>query len=120
MSNVNDDNKRETVQEKLARMQREAAEKAGGGDNTNLVSQLTHEDSGEPDFTEIAEKLKERQAQEAKGENDGYVKMTIYIREDIAASFNALITKRGQQKEFANQALADFVAKKVRELGLHK
>ena len=33
-------NQKETVQEKLARMQREAAEKGGNGDNTDLVSQL--------------------------------------------------------------------------------
>lgn len=111
---------KETVAEKLARLQRESGE-AGPVDpvqNTDLVEQIAHENDGKPDFSEIAKKLEERKAQEAKGENEGYVKMTIYIREDIAASFNALITKRGQQKEFANQAFADFVAKKVRELGL--
>lgn len=118
-------NQKETVKERMARLQREKEEaaakaKAGEKDSGSLVSQLTHETSGEPDFAEIAKKLEERKAQEAKGENEGYVKMTIYIREDIAASFNALITKRGQQKEFANQAFKDFVAKKIRELGLDK
>lgn len=111
---------KETVAEKLARLQRESGE-AGPVDpvqNTDLVEQIAHEDDGKPDFSEIAKKLEERKAQEAKGENEGYVKLTIYIREDIAASFNALITKRGQQKAFANEAFADFVAKKVRELGL--
>lgn len=111
---------KETVAEKLARLQRESGEAAPADpiQNADLVAQLTHEDDGEPDFSEIAKKLEERKAQEAKGENEGYVKMTIYIREDIAASFNALITKRGQQKEFANQAFRDFVAKKIREIGL--
>lgn len=111
---------KKTVAEKLALMKRETGEAgpAEASEKVDLVSQLTHEDSGEPDFSEIAKKLEERKAQEAKGENEGYVKMTIYIREDIAASFNALITKRGQQKEFANQAFKDFVAKKIRELGL--
>lgn len=74
--------------------------------------------STEPDFTEIAKKLEERQAAERKGENEGYTKMTIYIRDDILAGFNALITRRGQQKEFANQAVSDFVLKKTKELGL--
>jgi len=46
--------------------------------------------------------------------------MTIYIREDIADAFSSLVTKRGQQKEFANIAFADFVQKKIRELGLDK
>jgi len=116
-------NNKETVKEKLERLKREkeeAAAKAGANEGSDLVSQLTHEDAGEPDFSEIAKKLQERKAQEAKGENAGHVKMTIYVREDVAEAFNALITKRGQQKEFVNQALIDFVAKKIRELGLDK
>lgn len=116
-------NQKESVKEKLARLQREreeASAKAKEEDSPGLISQLTHEASGEPDFSEIAKKLEERKAQEAKGENDGFVKMTIYVREDVAQAFNALITKRGQQKEFVNIALADFVAKKIRELGLDK
>lgn len=111
---------KETVAEKLARLQRESGE-AGPVDpiqSTDLVEQITHEADGKPDFSEIAKKLEERKAQEAKGENEGYVKMTIYIEESLAKSFNALITKRGQQKAFANEAFADFVAKKIRELGL--
>ena len=115
--------KNETAAERIARMKREKeeAEKAAKEKKTattELVGQLTHDDDGAPDFTEIAKKLEERKAQEAKGENDGFVKLTIYIRKDIADSFNALITKRGQQKEFANQAFADFVLKKSRELGM--
>lgn len=111
--------KKETAQERLERMKREQeAARAAGESKSDIVSQLTHESTGEPDFAELARKLAERQATEAKGENEGYVKMTIYIREDIAAGFNALITKRGQQKEFANAAFADFIQKKAREMGL--
>lgn len=111
---------KETVQERLARMQREQEAAKAAREKSDLVSQLTHEDTGEPDFSEIARKLRERQEQEAKGENDQHVKMTIYVRQDLADSFNALITKRGQQKQFVNQALSDFVQKKIRELGLDK
>lgn len=111
---------KETVAEKLARLQRETGEAVSATPvaNADLIEQLTHEDTGNPDFAELAKKLEERKAQEAKGENEGYVKMTIYIREDIADSFNALITKRGQQKAFANEAFADFILKKSKELGL--
>ena len=114
-------NNHESAEERIARMKREREEaaKKAAEEKSNLVGQLTHKTDGEPDFAEIARKLQERKSQEAQGENAGYVKMTIYIREDIAASFNALITKRGQQKEFANQAFADFVAKKVRELDIN-
>lgn len=112
--------KNETAAERLARMkkEREAAKAKGTHDSNDLVDQLTHESDGQPDFSEIAKKLEQRKAQEAKGENEGYIKMTIYIEENLAKAFNALITKRGQQKEFANQAIRDFVQKKANELGL--
>lgn len=109
----------ETAKERLARMQREAAAKAGAGDNTDLISQLTHEGSGEPNFDELAKALEERKAQEATGANEGFVKMTFYVREDISRGFNALCTERGDQKKYGNQALADFVQKMARELGLN-
>ena len=110
---------KETVQERLARMKQEAAGTTAK-ESTDLVSQLTHEGSGAPDFAEIAKKLEERKEQEPKGENVDHVKMTIYVREDLAQSFSALCTKRGQQKEFINQAIADFILKKARELGIDK
>lgn len=108
--------KKTTAAERIARMK--ASQESLKEGTSELVEQLTHTADGEPDFSEIAKKLEQRQAEEKKGENDGYVKMTIYIREDIAAGFNALITKRGQQKEFANQAISDFVLKKSKELGI--
>lgn len=83
-----------------------------------LDVQPTHESGGEPDFAELAVKLEERKQKEARGENDGHVKMTIYVEENLAKSFNALITKRGQQKQFINEAIRDFVQKKAKELGL--
>lgn len=71
-----------------------------------------------PDFDELAKKLEEIKTKEAKRENEGHVKMTIYVEESLARSFKALITKRGQQKAFVNQALKDFVIKKSKELGM--
>lgn len=115
---------RETAQERIARMQRErqqaekAAKESQSTQTTELVGQLTHESDGEPDFAELAKKLEERKQKEAKGENEGHVKMTIYVEENLAKSFNALITKRGQQKQFINQAIRDFVQKKAKELGM--
>lgn len=109
---------KETVQQRLERMKRDQEAMKANESSAAIIDQLTHESDGDQDFREIAKKLRERKEAESKGENEGYKKMTIYIREDIAASFNALTTKRGQQKEFANIAFADFVAKKARELGL--
>lgn len=112
---------KESVQERLARMQREkeAAQAAQTTDQEpKLVSMMVHETDGSPNFDELAKKLEEMKAKEAKGENEGHVKMTIYVEESLARSFNALITKRGQQKAFVNQALSDFVIKKSKELGM--
>lgn len=111
---------KESMTEKLTRMKRETeAAKAASSTDEKVINQLTHESDGEPDFAEIARKLQERKEQQDTGsKNAGYVKLTIYIEENLAQSFQALCTKRGDQKEYANQALADFVAKKVRELGM--
>ncbi len=104
--------------ERLANLKKEQEEAKATSAKGDLVNQLAHENDGKPDFSDLAQKLQERQEQVAKGENEGYVKMTIYIEENLAAAFNALITKRGQQKEFANAAFRDFVQKKAKELGL--
>lgn len=101
---------RETVQERIVGYAWE--------EEATQVRQINHENDGEPDFAELAVKLEERKQKEARGENDGHVKMTIYVEENLAKSFNALITKRGQQKQFINQAIRDFVQKKAKELGL--
>jgi len=100
---------------RLQRMkeQREAAKSSAG-----IARQIVDETAGERDLEALAAKLKERQDRERHGENFGHVKMTIYVKEDVYAAFNALITRRGQQKEFVNQALQDFVLKKARELDI--
>lgn len=114
----------ESAQERIERMKKQkeeaarAAQEKKNNQTADLVGQLTHKNDGAPDFSELAKKLEERKAAEAKGENEGHVKMTIYVEENLARSFNALITKRGQQKQFINQAIREFVEKKARELGL--
>lgn len=112
---------RESVKEKLARMQRETGS-AGAADpihNADLVEQLTHEDAGEPNFADIAEKLKQRQDTEREPSFlEGTTKFTIYVDNDVAEAFKALCVKRGDQRRYATQAFSDFIAKKVKELGL--
>lgn len=73
-----------------------------------------HEDIN---FMDLAKRLEARKAK-TMSENYSHRKMTIYVRDDIYRSFNALITKRGQQKMFVNQALSDFIRKKTNEMGL--
>lgn len=112
--------KKETTAERIARMKREkeAAKEAEKG-KTDIVSQLTHESDGEPDFAALAEKLKKRHEEEKTSVMAGTVKYTIYVDEPIATAFNSLCLKRGDQRRYINQALKDFVLKKSRELDLN-
>lgn len=113
--------KKETVAERLARMQNEKAEAAaknGENDVPGLVAHLTHETTGEPDFAEIARQLEERRSQEPQEENMEVVKMTTYIRKDLYDGYMAICTRHGDKKNYMNEAIADLLLKKSRELGI--
>lgn len=113
--------KKESAAERLAKLKAEKeAAKATAANDTNIVSQLTHESAGEPDMSAIAAKLKQRQEEERTPELAGKVKYSIYVDADVAEAFQALCIKRGDQRRFANEAMRDFVLKKTRELGLDK
>jgi hypothetical protein len=101
--------------ERIARMRKQRTETTNQG--AALVEQLTHDTTTE-DFAALATALEERKKKTFRGENEGYVKMTIYVQQDLAKSFYALLTRHGDQKRFVNQALADFVKKKAREMGM--
>lgn len=109
------------VADKLARMRRDTDE-VGAADQSahaDLVEQLAHEESGQPNFADIAEKLKERQdAEKEPTFLEGTTKFTIYVDNDVAEAFKALCVKRGDQRRYATQAFADFISKKIKELGL--
>lgn len=111
--------KKETAAERIERMKREkeAASKETEK-NAPLVQQITNEKSLEPDFAEIARKLKERQDAEKTSALAGAVKYTIYLDADVASAFQALCIKRGDQRRYANEAMKDFINKKARELDI--
>jgi hypothetical protein len=114
-------NNKNRVADKLARMQKETGEArvADPIHNADLVTQLTHEDAGEPNFADIAKKLQKRQeAEKEPSFLESTVKFTIYVDADVAAAFKALCIERGDQRRFATQAFSDFVTKKIKELGL--
>lgn len=114
-------NDKKRVADKLARMRRDTDE-VGAADQSahaDLVEQLAHEESGKPDFAAIAEKLKENQGAEKKPSFlEGTTKFTIYVDNDVAEAFKALCVERGDQRRYATQAFAEFIEKKVKELGL--
>lgn len=108
--------KTESALDRLKREREEAAQRKAE-EKTDLVDQLTHESDGEPDYAAIAEKLKQRQADNATTSPD-YVKFTIYIDRPVAEAFKALCTQNGDQRRFATAAFADFVKKMARELDI--
>lgn len=90
------------------------------GNPAKVISGIIKQEQEAPDFAKIAEELQQRHKEEKRSLNDGHIKMTIYVETDIANAFNALCIKRGDQKEYINQALSDFVARKYRELQAEK
>lgn len=86
------------------------------GNPGKVINNIISQEQETPDFAKIAEELQQRHEQEKRSLNDSYVKDTIYIEENIYKAFNALCTERGMKKQLVNEALADFVQKKYREL----
>ena len=66
-----------------------------------------------PDFMKMAEELESQK--ELKSENDGYIKDTIYIREDLYRAMQAICTRQGDKKKNVNQAYEDFLTKVYKE-----
>lgn len=106
--------KNNKLQDRLAGLQQE--KETIKGNSGKVISGIINQEQETPDFAKIAEELQQRHAEEARSLNDNYIKDTIYIEENIYKAFNALCTERGMKKQFVNEALADFVQKKYREL----
>lgn len=81
-----------------------------------VIQQIVHQEEDKPDFEKIAEELAQRHEEEKRSLNQGFVKDTIYIQEDVYKAFNALCTERGMKKQYVNEALALFIKKKYKEI----
>lgn len=73
----------------------------------------TGEDT-KPDFKKLAEKL-EAEKEERVGENVGFTKDTIYIRDDLYAAMQALCDKMGDKKKHVNAAYELYLEKIYKE-----
>ena len=107
--------RKETAAERIARMKQEREAASDG--TTEIVGQLTHETDGEPDFTELAKKLRDHLDGSPASVQPNVIKYTLYIDEPVAEAFKALCVKRGDQRVYGTEALSDFVKKKAREMG---
>lgn len=105
-------NNQSKLQDKINQMKNNATQP----DKKKVIDGIVNQEPEKPDFEKMAAELQERHKKEAKSLNDGYVKDTIYIREDLYKALNALVLRRGMKKELINEAIADFVIKKYKEL----
>lgn len=114
MSKNNNKNK---INERLNSLQQKKEElTTHNGDKGELVNKIMNQDEEVTSLDAIAKELQERREAEAVGENEGYVKDTIYIRKDIYEAFNALCLKRGDKKKHANAAFERYVLEQYRKI----
>ncbi len=111
--------KTNAIEDRLKTLKGEKEEVTGNDTPKKVIGGILHQEAEKPDFAKIASELKERHEKEKRSLNDGYVKDTIYIEENLYKAFNALCTERGMKKTFVNEAIKDFVLKKHKEL-MHK
>lgn len=83
---------------------------------SEFVHKLVTQEEEPRSLEDIAKELQERREAEAVGENEGYVKDTIYIRKDIYEAFNALCLKRGDKKKHANAAFERYVLAEYKKI----
>ena len=108
--------KNNKINERLNSLQQKKEQFAHNGDKGELVSKIMNQEEEATSLDAIAKELQERREAEAVGENEGYVKDTIYIRKDIYEAFNALCIKRGDKKKHANAALERYVLEEYRKI----
>ena len=108
-------NKNDRIQNKLNEI---GAAKAPS--KKEVIQQIIHQEEEKPDYEQIARELQERHEEEKRSLNDNHIKDTIYVQEDLYKAFNALCTERGLKKQYVNEAIADFVQKKYKELHQNK
>lgn len=107
MANGND-----LIKSRLKEIQ-ESKEKAGVK-KPDVVQSIVTGKEEKPDFMKMAEKLN-AEKEDKKSENDGYVKDTIYIREDLYNAVQALCVKQGDKKRIVNKMYEDYLTKIYRE-----
>lgn len=69
----------------------------------------------EKNLEQIAKEFKERSSENVSV-NDGYTKMTVYVRTPLAEAFNAYASERGMKKKYVNEMFERFILEKYDEM----
>lgn len=110
MANTN--NKKDPIAERLKQMNQS---KEAMKNKPNVMQTIATGEEEKPDFMKMAEEL-EAQKEEKVSENSGYVKDTIYIREDLYKAMQALCIKQGDKKRHVNNSYEDYLSKMYKQM----
>lgn len=75
------------------------------------IDDVVKDEPQEVDFAAIVAELEQQEEEEQPGANEGFVKTTLYLEENVFKAFQHLTTGRGEKKKAANEAISDWVLK---------
>ena len=84
-------------------------------DKPSIVNNIVTGEDEKPDFTKMAEVLNSKK-DGVKSENDGFVKDTLYIRQDLYDAMQSLCVRQGDKKKMVNRAYEEFLTKMYKEV----
>lgn len=105
-------NSKDLIAERLRRMNEN--NESLKPESKSVIDKIATGKEEKPDFEKMAEVLEAQK--DPKSENDGYVKDTIYIREDLYKAMQALCVKQGDKKFRVNSAYEMYLTKIYKEL----
>lgn len=110
--------KNNLLSERLRNVQKEKEEIAEKSRPDVVSTIVTGEEDNKPDFMKMATALK-KQSEEKKSSNDGFVKDTLYIREDLFNAMQALVLQSGDlKKNHVNAAYELYLTKMFKEMDI--
>lgn len=104
-------NKNDLLNQRLQKIQKEKEE--ADKSRPDVVQSIVTGEEEKPDFMKLAEVLEEEK-KETKSANEGYIKDTIYIREDLYKAMQALCVQQGDKKMYVNAAYEEFLTREYK------
>lgn len=104
-------NKNDLLNQRLQKIQKEKEETEKT--RPDVVQSIVTGEDEKPDFMKMAEVLEEEK-EERKSANEGYIKDTIYIREDLYKAMQALCVQQGDKKMLVNAAYEEFLTREYK------
>ena len=103
--------KNDLLNERLKAVQKE--KEADEKNKPGVVNTIVTGEEEKPDFMKMAAVLEEEK-EEKKSANEGYIKDTIYIREDLYKAMQALCVQQGDKKMLVNAAYEEFLTREYK------